>query len=76
MRQVGTKTESKPQILASGSGIAASAELGKTISQLAGGSSFVPKGLYRFKTHEEAAARNSDWLARGMAKIVLERKNG
>ena len=76
MRQVGTKKESKAQVLASGLAIAASAEFGMTISQLAGGSLFVPKGLYRFKSHEEAALKDSNWLAQGMAKIAQERKNG
>lgn len=76
MRQVGTKSEIKAQGLPSGAAIASAAEFGMTISQLAGGSSFVPKGLYRFKTHEEAALKDSDWLAQGMAKIAMERKNG
>lgn len=76
MRQVGIRMERQAQAESSGSALAASAEFGMTIAKLAGGSSFVPKGLYRFKTHDEAAKRDGAWLAAGMAKIALERKNG
>ena len=47
-----------------------------SIAQLAGGSTFVPKGLYRFRTHEEANEKAASWLAAGMARIALERKHG
>ncbi len=39
-----------------------------------GGSSLIPKGVRRFKSHEEA---NRDWLecvARGMAQIARSRR--
>ncbi|MDR3300791.1 MAG: hypothetical protein LBU43_12570 [Candidatus Accumulibacter sp.] len=36
---------------------------------------FIPKGIYRFKTHQEANRRQLDCLAKGMAKIALERAN-
>lgn len=76
MRQVGTRKESSVQALADAKALVASAEFSMSIGQLAGGSTFVPKGLYRFHTHEEAALKNEAWLAAGMALIALERKHG
>lgn len=38
-----------------------------------GNSSFIPKGIYRFKTHEEANLHQEMCLAKGMALIALER---
>jgi hypothetical protein len=37
---------------------------------------FIPKGIYRFKTREEANRFDLDCLAKGMARIALERRNG
>lgn len=37
------------------------------------GTGFIPKGLYRFKTHEEANRFDLDCLAKGMADIALAR---
>ncbi|MDR2637823.1 MAG: hypothetical protein LBB55_05735 [Zoogloeaceae bacterium] len=37
---------------------------------------FIPKGVYRFKTHEEANLFDQEYLAKGMARIALERRNG
>jgi hypothetical protein len=37
---------------------------------------FIPKGIYRFKTHEEANLFDEKCLASGMARIALERRNG
>jgi hypothetical protein len=52
------------------------AQFSMSISHLAGGSTFVPKGLYRFHTHEEAQEKAASWLAAGMARMALERKHG
>lgn len=34
------------------------------------GSTFVPKGVYRFATHEDADAHRNACLAQGMAKLA------
>ena len=76
MRQVGTRKESTVQAPADAKALVAGAEFSMSIAQLARGSTFVPKGLYRFRTHEEAALKSEGWLAAGMARIALERKHG
>ena len=74
MRQVGTRKESPVQALADAKALVVGAQFSMSIAQLAGDSTFVPKGLYRFHTHEEAALKNQVWLADGMARIALESK--
>jgi hypothetical protein len=41
-----------------------------------GGTSFIRKGLYRFKTHEEANRHAERCLAEGMARCALDRADG
>jgi hypothetical protein len=36
-------------------------------------STFIPKGVYRFKTHEAMNKHQEDWLAHGMALMAIER---
>ena len=74
MRQVGTRKEATVQPMAHASALVSGAEFSMSIAQLAGGSTFVPKGLFR--THEEANEKAASWLAAGMARITLERKHG
>lgn len=76
MRQVGTRKEATVQPIPHASALVSGAEFSMSIAQLAGGSTFVPKGLYRFRTHEEANEKAASWLAAGMARIALERKHG
>ncbi len=38
------------------------------------GANFAPKGIYRFKTHEDANRQEEAWLAEGMARLALDRK--
>jgi hypothetical protein len=35
---------------------------------------FVPKGVYRFRTHEEANRHEQDCLVRGMGLLAAERR--
>lgn len=76
MRQVGTRVQSQVQVQADAKALVAGATFCTSIAQLAGGCTFVPKGVYRFRTHEEAQLQNEIWLAEGMAKMALERKHG
>ena len=75
MRQVGTRVESPLSLLPSSDGIASGAAFNACIAQLAGGSTFVPKGVYRFKSHEQAAEMSARWLAEGMAQLALARRH-
>jgi len=75
MRQIGTRKERPVQALADAQALVAGAEFSMSIARLAGASTFVPKGLYRFHSHEEAALRSESWLAAGMARIALARQH-
>ena len=76
MRQVGKRTEPAVQAEASGRSLFEGAQFSASIAHLSGGSTFVPKGVYRFKSHEDAARQDQEWLAQGMARLAKERKNG
>jgi hypothetical protein len=39
-----------------------------------GNRTFIRKGVYRFKTHEDANRHDLDCIAAGMAQIALERR--
>ncbi len=41
-----------------------------------GGQTFILKGVYHFKSHEDANRHALDCLATGMAKIALDRSDG
>ena len=38
-----------------------------------GGDTFIPKGVYFFKTHQEADKHRNECLARGMAALAASR---
>ena len=50
---------------AGGAALAAGALFSESIAHLAK-SAFIPKGIYRFKSHEAANKHQQDCLARGM----------
>jgi hypothetical protein len=56
----------------SGDALAAGARFSESIAQLAK-STFIPKGLYRFKSHEAANKHQQDCLARGMGLLAAVR---
>lgn len=72
MRQVGVRRE--PEIVAQASGLllAQGARFNEALSRLAP-STFVAKGVYRFRSHEEANRHEQDCLARGMGLLAVER---
>lgn len=74
MRKVGRRIERPVGLLASGELLAEGARFNDELHRLPTGNlTFIPKGVYRFKTHEEAYQHQLDCLARGMAKIALGR---
>lgn len=77
MRTVGLRKERPIGILASGVLLAEGARFNDEMHRLpTGNMTFIPKGVYRFKTHEEAYQHQLDCLTKGMARIALERVNG
>ncbi len=77
MRTVGRRTERPVGLYASGTLLAEGARFNDEMHRLpTGDTTFIPKGVYRFKTHEDAYRHQLDCLARGMAKVAWERANG
>ena len=77
MRTVGQRKERPITLLASGVLLAEGARFNDEIHRLpTGDTTFIPKGVYRFKSHEDAYQHQLDCLAKGMAKLALERVNG
>lgn len=77
MKIVGQRKESPAGLLASGVLLAEGARFNDEMHRLpTGDTSFIPKGVYLFKTHEAAYQHQLDCLARGMAKLAWERENG
>ena len=54
----------------------AGAAFSATVARLAGGGGSVPKGVYRFKTHENANRCDEAWLAAAMARRTSDRERG
>jgi hypothetical protein len=74
MKIVGIRKVRPVGIQASGVFLAEGARFNDEIHRLpTGNMTFIPKGVYRFKTHEEANQHQSDCIARGMARIMSER---
>jgi hypothetical protein len=76
MRQVGSRRERALAANPSGELLAEGARFSESISRLSN-SSFVPKGIYRFSSHEAANRHADDCLAQGMGRLAAARlKNG
>ncbi len=76
MRQVGSKRERNLAMTASGVLLAEGARFNESISRLSQ-TTFVPKGIYRFPSHEAANRHAEDCLVRGMGRLAAARlKNG
>jgi len=72
MRQVGLRREPVLVERASGLLLAERARFNEAISRLAP-TTFVPKGVYRFRSHDEANRHELDCLARGMGLLAAKR---
>jgi hypothetical protein len=49
------------------------ARFSETIAQLAK-STFIPKGVYRFRSHKDANRQQEDCLAQGIGRLAAERE--
>ena len=73
MKRVGARREAAVVQQASGRLLAEGARFNEALAGLAP-TTFVPKGVYRFKSHEEANRHELDCLARGMGLLALKRR--
>jgi hypothetical protein len=72
MKTVGRRHEPQVTALASGEALSAGARFSESLSRLAP-STFIPKGIYRYKSHEAANKHQQDCLARGMGLLAAQR---
>lgn len=76
MRIVGHRKTRPLTFSGSASLLAEGARFNDEIHRLPGGNrTFVRKGIYRFKTHDEANRHDRDCIAVGMARIAAERRS-
>lgn len=74
MRVVGKRKLRALQAAASGTLLAEGARFNQAVERFPEfASTFIPKGLYRFKTLEEADAHRMRCLAEGMARLARKR---
>ena len=75
MRVVGNRKEQQITFLASAALLAEGARFNDEIHRLpTGKQTFIPKGLFRFKTHADANRFDLYRLAAGLAEIALVRR--
>jgi hypothetical protein len=72
MRRVGSRRERPISLHASGKLLLEGALFNEAVSRLST-STFVPKGVYRFRSHEAANQHAGDCLVRGMALLAAKR---
>jgi hypothetical protein len=73
MRKIGTRQEPALVYQANGALLAEGARFNETMAQLAP-STFIPKGVYRFASHEDANRHQQDCLVRGMGLLAAKRR--
>lgn len=75
MRKVGHRKKQQITFSASAELLAEGARFNDEIHHLpTGNTTHIPKGLYRFKSFEEADRHQQDCVVAGMVRIALERK--
>jgi hypothetical protein len=74
MRTVGRRAERSITFAASAALLAEGARFNDELHRLpTGHTTFIPKGVFHFRTHEEADRHAERCLIEGMARIALER---
>ncbi|OGR20058.1 MAG: hypothetical protein A2559_05615 [Deltaproteobacteria bacterium RIFOXYD2_FULL_66_9] len=74
MRTVGHRRERPITFSASAARLIEGVRFNDEIHKLpTGNTTFIPKGVYHFSRHEDANRHWQDCVAKGMAKIALER---
>lgn len=72
MKQVGRRQERPIQLQAEGALLREGARFSETVSHLCK-STFIPKGVYRYRSHDEANKHQDECLAQGMSRLASER---
>ena len=72
MRQVGSRRERVLSVQASGDLLAEGARFSEAVARMAP-TTFIPKGVYRYPSHEAANRHAQDCLALGMGLLAAER---
>ena len=74
MRTVGYRKQRPITFNASGILLAEGARFNGELHRLpTGNSTFIPKGVFFFKTHEDANRQQQDCLVEGMVQVALDR---
>ena len=72
MRTVGHRRERPVVMQGDGMLLAEGAHFSETLAHLAT-STFIPKGVYRFRTHKDANRQQDDCLVKGIGQLAVER---
>lgn len=72
MKTIGSRRQALITERASSEALAEGARFSEAVAHLTK-TTFIPKGVYRFKTHEAANKHQQDCLARGMGMLAAER---
>lgn len=72
MRTVGHRRERPISMEGDGTLLAEGVRFSETIARLAK-STFIPKGVYRFRSHHDANRQQDDALSQGIARLAAER---
>lgn len=72
MKTIGKRTP-PPLGADNGQGISQTSEFTRTLLSLSGGRILAPKGVFRYKSHEEANAHQAEWIAKTMAAVEADR---
>ena len=72
MKQVGSRREPPLSIEGAGSLLEEGARFSEAVSRLSG-VGYVPKGVYRFASHEAANRHDLECIARAMARLAAGR---
>lgn len=73
MKRVGSRRERGLAIEANAALLREGARFSESISHLSP-TTFVPKGVYRFRSHQEANQHEQDCLVRGMGLLATRRR--
>lgn len=76
MKQIGTRKEPPITVEASSTALVSAVAFSADLTRLAGGRVMFPKGVFRYKSHEEANSHAEQCLAEGMAQLAREREHG
>jgi hypothetical protein len=72
MKQIGHRTAPPLQRQADAAPLIAGARFSEALAAL-GPAGIMPKGIYRFRTHEQANQHQAEGLAQGMANLAEQR---